>query len=232
MPFHYYANTRGCHLKKLSESQRNWLREATEKYHANLAGSPADEYLRSRGLGFPSTREVVDRFNLGYVADPLPGHEMFKGFLAIPYLRWSQDKQWSVVSMRFRCIEDHDHKGHGKYMTLAGDRPRLYNTLALLKDSPRIAITEGEIDAITAQVCGIPAVGVPGAQAWQPWFREPFLGYRTVYVLADGDEAGTAFANTVAATLPNAKIIPAPAGYDVNSFVLANSPDALMERLK
>ena len=223
---------RGCHLRQLSESQKDYLRVAAEKYHANLPGSLADEYLKTRGLGFSSTAEVLDRFNLGYVADPLPGHEMFKGFLAIPYLRWSQDHVWSIASIRFRCIEDHDHRGHGKYMTLAGDRPRLYNTLALLKDSPRIAITEGEIDAITAQVCGIPAVGVPGAQAWQPHFREPFLGYRDVYVLTDGDEAGLAFGNTVASSLPNAKIIPCPDGYDVNSFVLGKGTEALMERLK
>lgn len=156
---------------------------------------------------------------------------MYRGYLAIPYLRWSQDQVWSVVSIRFRCIQDHDHKGHGKYMTLAGDRPRLYNTLALLKDSPRIAITEGEIDAITAQVCGIPAVGAPGAQSWQQHFREPFLGYREVFVLADGDEAGMQFARTIAGSLPNAKIIPSPEGQDVNSFVLDKGPDALLERL-
>lgn len=156
---------------------------------------------------------------------------MYKGFLAIPYLRWSADKEWAVVSLRFRCVEDHDHKGHGKYMTLPGDRPRLFNTLALLKDSPNIAITEGELDAITTQVCGIPAVGVPGAQSWQPWFREPFLGYRNVYVLSDGDDAGMKFATTVASSLPNSKIIPMPAGEDVNSLVAVKGRDGLLERI-
>lgn len=174
----------------------------------------------------------MSRFRLGYVGDPLPGHEQFRGYLAIPYLRWSQEHKWAVVSIRFRCLEQHDHKGHGKYMTAAGDRPRLFNTLALLKDSPKVAITEGEIDAITAQVCGIPAVGVPGSQAWQPHFREPFLGYRDVYVLADGDDAGMTFANTVASTLPNAKVIPMPPGEDVNSLVGAKGKEALLERLR
>jgi hypothetical protein len=172
------------------------------------------------------------RFQLGFVADPLPGHEQYRGFLAIPYLRWSADKEWSVVSMRFRCVEDHEHTGHGKYMTVAGDRPRLYNTLALLRPSPVVAITEGEFDAITAQVCGLPAVGVPGVQAWQPHFREPFLGYRDVFVLADGDDAGLKFANAVAGTLPNAKVIPMPAGSDVNSFVGKQGKEALLERVK
>jgi DNA primase len=133
--------------------------------------------------------------------------------------------------MRFRCIEDHEHTGHGKYMTCAGDRPRLYNTIALLQDSPSIAVTEGEIDAITAQVCGMPAVGVPGTQTWQTHYREPFLGYRDVFVLADGDEAGMLFANTVAASLPNAKVIPMPPGDDVNSLVFQHGKDAFLERI-
>lgn len=213
---------------QLSDSQRAFLREATDRYHKALPGSPGEDYLGSRGL----TLNRVENFLLGYVADPLPGHEMFKGFLAIPYVRWSQDQVWSIVSIRFRCITDHDHRGHGKYMTTPGDRPRLYNTLALLKDSSRIAITEGEIDAITAQASGIPAVGVPGAQAWQEYFKEPFLGYRQVFVLADGDEAGMSFANTVASSMSNARVIPSPEGMDVNSFVLERGPKALIERLK
>ena len=220
-------------MQKLSKLQRTFLREATLRYRAAVPGSPADEYLASRGLKTtnPVIQTEIDRFLVGYVDKPLVGHEMFRGYLAIPYLRWSQEHGWAVVSIRFRCIEEHDHKGHGKYMTVAGDRPRLFNTLALLKQSSTIAITEGEIDAITAQVCGVPAVGVPGAAAWLPHFKEPFLGYREVLVVADGDDAGRQFATTVALTLPNAKIIPCPPGQDVNSLVLDRGPAALLERI-
>lgn len=219
-------------MQRLSESQKKLLREATERYHKSLPDSPAEEYLVKRGLWFPSIRETVQGFRLGYVDDPLPGHEHFRGMLAIPYLRWSMEHGWAVVSVRFRCIEDHDHKGHGKYMTQAGDRPRLYNTLALLKQSPIVAVTEGEIDAMTAQVCGIPAVGVPGSASWKPYFREPFLGYREVIILADGDEPGHKFAATVARELPNARVVPCPPGEDVNSFVIGNGKNALLERIK
>ncbi len=219
-------------MNRQNESQKKFLREATSRYHQSFQGSPADEHLVKRGLGLESTRDKLNRFRLGYVADPLPGHEMYRGFLAIPYLRWSQDHGWSVVSIRFRCLKDHEHTGHGKYMTVAGDRPRLYNTLDLLKQSPVVAITEGEIDAVTAHICGIPTVGVPGSQAWQTHFREPFLGYREVFVLADGDEAGMTFAHTVAGSLPNAKIIPSPPGEDINSLVLRDGPSSLLERLK
>lgn len=217
-------------MRRLSESQRTYLREAASRYHQAISGSEAEEYLMRRGLH--QTNERVARFRLGYVADPVPGNEMYRGHLAIPYLRRSPGSDWSVVSIRFRCLLDHEHRGHGKYNTQAGDRPRLYNTLALLQPSPIIAITEGEIDAITAQLCGIPTVGVPGAQSWQPHFREPFLGYREVFVLADGDEAGMAFADTVARTLPNAKVIPCPPGEDVNSLVINQGKDALLARLR
>lgn len=216
-------------MQRLSSSQRDYLREATTRYLRALPGSPAEEYLASRGLG---DKEVTTRFMLGYVDDPLPGHEMHRGSLAIPYLRWSVGHGWAVVSIRFRCIKDHEHVGHGKYMTQAGDRPRLYNTLALLPQEPNIAITEGELDAISAQLSGVPAVGVPGAESWQPHFREPFLGYETVFVLADGDEPGMRFANTVAKTLPNAKVIPMPEGEDVNSIYTKHGAEALGKKLK
>lgn len=147
--------------------------------------------------------------------------------LAIPYLRRDDGGDWSVVSIRFRCLEDHDHNGHGKYNTVHGDKPRLYNTLSLLTPNHRMLVTEGEIDALTAQVYGFDAVAVPGATAWQSHFREPLLGYETVLILADGDEPGMRFAGNVAQSLPNAKIIPCPPGQDVNSWI--TSPEGFNE---
>ncbi|QAY03751.1 DNA primase/polymerase [Mycobacterium phage Petp2012] len=111
------------------------------KYYDAMPGSPAEEYLASRGLP-PSNPLINEKFRLGYVADPVRGHEMYKGCLAIPYLRWAPDEKWQVVSIRFRRLDDVE--GKPKYMTQAGDRPRLYNTLALLEPSHTVAIAEGE----------------------------------------------------------------------------------------
>jgi len=209
-------------LQKLSESQRAFLWEATSKYRESLPGSPAEEYLASRGI--PATTP----FGLGYVADPLPGHEIYRGCLAIPYLRWSPWRKWTAASIRFRRLE-----GDGpKYLTIPGDKARLFNTHALTRYSKDIAITEGEIDAITAELAGVPAVGVPGASLWKPFYRELFLGYRHVNILADGDEPGLDFARKVARTLPNARIIPMPDWEDVNSLVLKKGSEALFERIQ
>lgn len=208
-------------MQRLSESQRDYLMEATRRYRESLPGSPAAEYLESRGipLGTP--------YGLGYVAEPLPGHEMYRGCLAIPYMRWSQWRSWSVAAIRFRKLDG----SNPKYLTMPGDKARLYNTHALTKYSRDMAITEGELDAVSAELAGVPAVGVPGAQMWKPFFRELFMGYRNVNILADGDEAGLAFAQQVAKTLPNARIIPMPDGEDVNSLVLKQGKDALLERI-
>lgn len=208
-------------MQKLSESQRAYLWEATTRYRESLPGSKGEEYLASRGI------PIKTPFGLGYVTEPLPGHEMYRGCLAIPYLRWSQWRGWSVADIRFRRLDGEKPK----YMTMPGSKPRLFNTHALTKYSKDIAITEGEIDSITADLAGVPAVGVPGAQMWKPFFRELFMGYRNVNILADGDEAGMDFAKSVAKTLPNARIIPMPDGEDVNSLVMRQGKDALLERI-
>jgi DNA primase len=153
---------------------------------------------------------------------------MYRGCLAIPYLRWwPWADRWTAATIRFRRLDD----GKPKYMTLPGDKPRLYNTGTLAKYSRDMAITEGEIDAVTAELVGVPTVGVPGAQMWKPHFRELFLGYRNVNILADGDEPGMEFAHQVAKTLPNARIIPMPPGEDVNSLVMTQGKHALLERI-
>ena len=219
-------------MSKLSDVQRKFLADATSKYKEALPGSPAAGYLESRGLHSEELAPEVARFRLGYVADPFSGHDMYRGMLAIPYMRWSPGSGWSVVSMRFRCVTPNcEHPNHGKYMSQPGDSPRLFNTLALLTNEDTIAICEGEIDAITATSLGVPAIGVAGVESWKDHFCSPFLGYETVHILADGDDAGIKFATKVAKQLPNAKILPSSPGEDVNSEFLKTGKDVLLERI-
>lgn len=214
-------------MQRLSAEQRKFLVTATLRYHQSLPGSPAAEHLAARGLLAPSMAPIVTPFRLGYVEEPLPGHEMYQGMLAIPYLRLAPDGQPLAVKLRFRNL------GEGtKYLDVAGTQTRLFNTVALLRDTINICITEGELDTIAAECCGFPSVGVPGATNWKPHFAEPFLGYNKVFILADGDEPGMKFARTVAKELPNGVIIPAPPGEDVNSTILKVGPAYYTERLK
>ncbi|MET8382539.1 toprim domain-containing protein [Streptosporangium canum] len=202
-----------------SDSLRSFLEQASTRYQESLKGSPAETYLvEKRGLD----NEVIERFSLGYVDVPLPGHEKYQGYLAIPYLT----PDGSLTSIRFRRLG-----GDGpKYLTVSGDMPRLYNAPALVQPYTGVCITEGEIDAITAEQCGLPAVGVPGATSWQSIWYLLFKQYDVVFVLTDDDKAGAEFGQAVSRGLETARVIPMTGG-DVNSFVREHGADALRRKL-
>lgn len=203
-----------------SDSLRAFLEAASQRYHESLWGSVALHYLEQRGL----TKETINRFRLGYVSDPLPGHEYMRGKIAIPYLT----PDGSVTSIRFRKVGD---EGKGKkYLSVTNDPPKIYNANALEVARSGIVICEGEIDTLTAEQVGFPAVGIPGAQNWQPAWYRLFVQYSVVYMLHDDDDAGIKLAEQIGSQLDNLRPIPMTGG-DVNSFVRENGPEALRARI-
>lgn len=213
---------------KQSATLKTMYQQAVTKYHAALPGSEAGQFLEDRGLPL----DKIENFRLGFVSEPEVGHEVYRNRIAIPYMRRSVAGIWSVVDIKFRVVPGLrcavDHK---KYLAMPGSRPRLFNTLDAIKNDDEIAISEGELDAIAASVNGIPCVGAPGATTWQDKFTEIFLGYETVFLLCDGDDAGMKFGETVAKKLPNAKIIPMDPGEDVNSMIHLYGVDKILERM-
>lgn len=166
----------------------------------------AEEYLASRGITLDDARIV----HLGLVAEPLAGHEQFINRLAIPYLTPT-----GVVDIRFRSINGEEPK----YMGMPGTETRLYNVSALHQAKDFIAVCEGEIDAITLNYkCGIPAVGVPGANSWKRHYTKLLQDFETIYVFADGDQPGSDFAKKLARELQRVVVINMPDGHDVNSI--------------
>lgn len=215
-----------------SNARQKSLFKAAGRYAESLPGSPAERYLADRGIANYQLAKV----SFGYVEDPEPEHSGYRGMLAIPYLRRSQKGVWSVASIRFRCLKENcDHYSHpgGKYATVAGDKPLMYNTPAMVDHHDRIAITEGELDAVSATLAGVPAVGIAGAQVWKSkeHYSRAFAGYEKVYVLADGDDAGKDLMTAICESLSNAVPCQMPPGKDVNSFILGNGPEALKERI-
>jgi DNA primase len=167
-------------------------------------------------------------FRLGYVANPLPGHEQYRGKIAVPYLTRA-----GVVSIRFRRIGDGDGP---KYLSEPGAEGRIYNPAGFFRHERFLCLCEGEIDTITAWQCGLPAVGVPGAQGWQNWMGRAFDGFDAVFILADADDkgAGMAFAEKAADWIKSARLIPMThqgQGYDVNAFVGQFGADALIGKI-
>lgn len=208
-------------MKMLSDSQKATLGGLTDRYTEALLQSPETlSYLAGRALDL----DAVTGYRLGLVVDPDPMHERFRGRLAIPYITPT-----GVVQIRFRCLEDHEHEGHGKYEGPAGDPTHLYNVGALLDAGGVLGVAEGELDAIVASEAGIYCVGVPGVQSWKRHYYRLFEDFEKVYLLGDGDEAGRAFVSKLAPNIPNSIARPMPSGYDITSYAVEYGTEALLE---
>ncbi|MER7445013.1 hypothetical protein [Micromonospora avicenniae] len=207
------------------------------------------EYLKSRGLLWANAQF----FKLGFVENPLPGHEKYRGRISIPYLTRS-----GAVDIRFRALPElvdgeYQKPIGAKMLSLPGNIPRLYNTLDLDRRETFICLCEGEPDTWTAHQAGLPAVGVPGIDGWSEWWARCFKGYEAVYILAHNDplkkrngcrpcemngfeecqghNVGAEYAERIAAQIENARVVLMPPGEDVNSFVQAEGAQALIDRI-
>ena len=204
---------------RLNNSQRSFLLQATQRYAATI--EDASDYLSSRQLSV----EEAKVFHLGVVVDPLPGHEPYKGRLAIPYITPS-----GVVDIRFRDLTGtHD----AKYMGLVGAETTMFNTQAVFAADDYICVTEGEFDCIMMSVkTQHPTVGIPGANNWKKHYAKILDDFDVVVVLADGDAPGLEFGKKISRELGNVNIISMPDGEDVNSMMIKNGSEWLDERIK
>lgn len=212
---------------RLSALQRESLEEAVSTYEEALETMPlATSYLDERGLD----QGARHRFRLGYVASPTVGHDPFVGMLSIPYLTPA-----GPVAVKFRRLDDQQPK----YLGPAGQGARLYNVDALHRSSHEIAICEGEIDAMTLDYgAGIPAVGIDGAQKWQPHYARILSAYERIWIFADNDlkddgsNPGFDLARTIHRDLPQATLIHLPPNTDVNKLYVEQGAQALQNLIK
>jgi 5S rRNA maturation endonuclease (ribonuclease M5) len=212
------CNTKELISVRLSHAQKQSLDKAAKAYAQDI--HLAAEYLESRGLSLEDAKNAF----LGVVNNPLPGHEQFRGRLAIPYITPT-----GVVDIRFRALGPQEPK----YLGLPGAKTRMFNTNSILTAIDRIAICEGEIDALTLSYkVGIPAVGVPGANAWKPHYKRLLQDFDTIYVFSDGDQAGQDFARHLARELNGIVNLTMPEGEDVNSMYLANGKEYFLEKVR
>jgi len=194
--------------------------KAAKTYHSTLAGSPAEAYLEKRGI-----LDGAEKFMLGYVEEPAPGHEdRLKHHLSIPYIT-----EAGVVGFKFRRIDD----GDPKYMIPTGQKHHLYNVAAIIHAVHEVLIVEGEIDAISATLAGHPAVAVAGVNAWKPHFSRCFDGIGRVVIATDNDvkedgsNPGQELARRLQDAIPQAVRVSLPPDSDINSIITSQGAQAL-----
>ena len=208
-----------------SNGQSKLLLEAAQRYAQEISPETIVA-LEERGI----SEQVAARFMLGTVTDPMNGHEQHTGWISIPYIT----AMGHCVGYKFRRTDG----GKPKYGSPTGQKAHLYNVTDILLQSPHIIVCEGELDAVIASgVLGIPAVGVPGVQAWKPHFHKLFNGYDSVIVVGDNDvkddgtNPGAEFAKRVANEIMNSTIVTLPPGMDINDYYLAHGADATRQLL-
>lgn len=211
-------------LKPLSSSQRDTLKQAASTFREALraGGEPARaaaQYLRERGIDPDS--EASAALGLGVVVPDYPGFERFAGRLSIPNLCVKN----SVVGIKFRALDDETQP---KYDQPDGQVGRLFNLRAMRNVRDWVAITEGEIDAISLEILGLPAVGVPGANGWKPHHYRLFEGLRRVVLVRDDDKGGDPLVSSLVSTPLDVAIVrPVPGFKDVNAALAAGEGEAM-----
>lgn len=202
------------------------LEAATEEYRSQLPGSPGESSLLSRGI----TKEVMEAFRLGYVEIPLnEEHKRYQDYLAIPYLTRA-----GPVGMRFKRIATTPGP---KALAIKGLPGLPYNVGSLSRSGP-LFVCEGEPDTWAATVCGLNAIGIPGAESWKPLWRRLFRDHPEVKILEQGDtKIPEGKKHTAAVDLTTAirtsgvfcSVTPFKPGEDVNSLLLSAGVDAVRQ---
>ena len=208
-----------------SNVQSKLLLEAAQRY-AQAISPEALAVLDARGI----SEVVAAKYQIGTITEPINGHEMYEGWISIPYITASG----SCVGFKFRRLDD----GKPKYGSPTGQKAHLYNVADITIMKPYVVVCEGELDTIIVSgVLGIPAVGVPGVAAWKSHFPKLFGGYETVYVVGDNDvkedgsNPGAEFAKRVANEVMNSTIVTLPPNMDINDYYLAHGAKATRKLL-
>lgn len=201
-------------MRPLSISLRKSLAEQVAQHEENV--DDALDYLLARGID----RATALKFRLGVVSDP---SSEYQGRLAVPSLGFDGHP----YNIRFRTMNDQTPK----YLGMPGFETRLFNVRAIREADDEIHITEGELDAVVLDQCGLSAVGVCGANSWKRHHPRMFSGFTRVYVWGDGDKAGGEFARKVYDSMTSVTMIKMKSGMDVTDLFLAEGQDGIKKAM-
>lgn len=140
--------------------------------------------------------------------------------IVFPYLH---DRR--PVFLKFRSMlskADADRLEIPRFLNSGGPVPCLWNH-DVIRQSDRILICEGEVDALSAVCAGHAAVGLPGWSHWKDQWVADFDG-KDVLLVMDADAAGDEGVKSIASSFRSAgrplpRQVVLPAGMDLNDYL-------------
>jgi twinkle protein len=165
------------------------------------------EWLSSRGL----TAATVEAFRIGEVERSGSVYALF------PYIR-----EGELINVKYRNIVDKKDMRQE-----SGAEPCLFGWSLIDPKKRAIAITEGEIDAMSLHQVGIPALSVNAGAGNHQWIDNDWVRlerFSEIYLCYDNDEAGQKGAREVANRLglDRCKVVTFPTK-DANEFLLTGA---------
>lgn len=220
---------------------RGVLQEAAEFYMEQMTPELLSWLRHERGLSL----EAIRKHRFGYAPGDksLMRHLMKKGFSFADMtasglvtngegglvdtfnddLTFCYQVEGSVVMIRARR-PPWDNERKYKYKSPPHIPGRLFNSEVCWTKPSTVVIAEGEIDCITLDDHGIPAVGVPGANIWRPTWTDYFADVERILVAFDPDEAGKEGAAKLKMLFGRkVQVLDLPESTDVNSFFQSHS---------
>jgi hypothetical protein len=157
-----------------------------EEFQEVFPGSPAEEYLKSRGIVFDNLTCPFP----GYAAPgEWPGRPWEGGRIVFPHHIPDMDKGFpGTCNLYGRAlpVNGQDAPKELRHDHLPGPKG-IYNAWALKK--PQVIITEGVFDALSFMMSGYQAIAVFGTSGFRSiWTAMPYTPI--VIIGADNDEAG------------------------------------------
>lgn len=189
-----------------------------------------DSLARAKGLPV----ELLRRYGVKDVSDMTEAEKLASGVngssgVWIPY--YNSD---GTIAGRTRIRQTLEGKDRFRWAGGAG-APQAYG-IQDLEDARRegiLCLCEGETDYWSLRAIGVPALGIPGAQAIRALPQTALAGIQTAYICQDSDPAGASFASTLGRILagwgvPTIAVIRMPPDCkDVNDLYRKNPATAL-----
>lgn len=182
----------GCTSEHVVKDLGLKMRDLYPARKSNGSDGPTSMRVKADGCTLEQYAEAK-QLSITFLRDLGLRDTRYRGCCAveIPY----RDRDGRECARRYRVAVD----GDDKFRWRRGDKPCLYGLWRLQEDEESIVLVEGESDAQTLWLHGLPTLGLPGASSWSEARDAPELDhYKDIFVVIEADQGGEAVLRWIA----------------------------------